>query len=230
MISTKTSKTLLFTSDELKSYNGEKGSKGTYLSILGDVYDVSKGQRHYGPGGPYHVFAGRDASRSFVTGNFDSDTQVDDVLDLSNNELLSLRDWSKFYKKEYDYKGKLIGRFYDNEGKRTEYWENLEEKFNDAEKSKQNKMNDELLFPPCNVEWNAETGTKVWCSKKSGGIERNWAGVPRKLYMVGSESYRCACIDINEIQNSESPQYARRGHLKTYEHCDPLQYMCFVKE
>jgi len=48
----------LFTRSELSSYNGEKGSPGLYLSILGRVYDVEKGRRHYGPGGSYHGFAG----------------------------------------------------------------------------------------------------------------------------------------------------------------------------
>lgn len=166
VITSRISKSKLFTSEELKEYNGEKDSKGTYLSILGDVYDVTRGQKHYGPGGPYHIFAGRDASRSFVTGDFETNDQVDDVLDLSHNELLSLRDWSKFYKREYEYKGKLIGRYYDERGRTTNYWTKLQEKLNEAEKIKQNEKDEELLFPPCNVEWNAETGTKVWCSKK----------------------------------------------------------------
>ena len=37
---------------------------------MGDVYDVSAGRLHYGVGGPYHFFAGRDASRAYVTGCF----------------------------------------------------------------------------------------------------------------------------------------------------------------
>lgn len=51
-------KTRLFTSEELKSYNGEKNSKGLYLAILGKVYDVGSGKKHYGPGGSYNCFAG----------------------------------------------------------------------------------------------------------------------------------------------------------------------------
>lgn len=39
-------------------------------SILGEVFDVSNGAKHYGKGGAYEGFAGKDASRSFVSGDF----------------------------------------------------------------------------------------------------------------------------------------------------------------
>lgn len=48
----------LLSSRELSSYNGEKGSKGLYLAVLGQVFDVNKGIKHYGPGGAYHSFSG----------------------------------------------------------------------------------------------------------------------------------------------------------------------------
>lgn len=40
------------------------------LALNGTVYDVSESPLTYGPGGPYHMFAGRDAMRAFVTGCF----------------------------------------------------------------------------------------------------------------------------------------------------------------
>ena len=43
------------------------------LAILGEVYDVGPGERHYAPGQGYSGMAGRDASRSFTTGNFKKD-------------------------------------------------------------------------------------------------------------------------------------------------------------
>lgn len=39
-------------------------------SIVGEVFDVSKGEKHYGKRGAYRGFTGRDASRAFVTGDF----------------------------------------------------------------------------------------------------------------------------------------------------------------
>lgn len=156
----------LFTPEELKEFSGEKNSKGIYISILGQVYDVSKGEKHYGPGGTYHIFAGRDSSRSFVTGDFSSKSGTDDVLDLSASELLSLKDWALFYKNEYPYKGKLIGKYYDKLGEKTKYSLELDEKFNQANNKKKSERDNEILFPPCNAEWDAESGTRVWCSSK----------------------------------------------------------------
>lgn len=48
----------LFTTAELAQYNGEDDSPGLYIAILGSVYNVEKGKKHYGPDGSYHVFAG----------------------------------------------------------------------------------------------------------------------------------------------------------------------------
>lgn len=42
----------------------------TLTSILGEVFDVTKGKKHYGKGGSYEFFTGKDASRSFVSGDF----------------------------------------------------------------------------------------------------------------------------------------------------------------
>lgn len=39
-------------------------------SILGEVFDVSKGEKYYGKKGAYKGFVGRDASRAFITGDF----------------------------------------------------------------------------------------------------------------------------------------------------------------
>ena len=56
---------ILMTAEELAKYDGT-GEK-CYLSILGEVYDVSSGE-YYRGGGGYEFFAGKDASRGFHTG------------------------------------------------------------------------------------------------------------------------------------------------------------------
>lgn len=49
----------IFSAEELSKFNGDKGSPAIYLAILGQVFDVTKGSKHYGPGGGYHAFAGK---------------------------------------------------------------------------------------------------------------------------------------------------------------------------
>lgn len=60
-----------------------------YVALDGDVYDVSggSGQRTYGPGGGYSIFAGRDAARAFVTGCFRTHLTYD-LRGLSEKQLL----------------------------------------------------------------------------------------------------------------------------------------------
>lgn len=43
-----------FTMVQLGMYDGTDKTKPIYLAVKGDVFDVSKGERFYGPGGSYH--------------------------------------------------------------------------------------------------------------------------------------------------------------------------------
>ncbi|RMY75034.1 hypothetical protein D0862_14007 [Hortaea werneckii] len=68
---------LRLTDADLALYNGTDPLKPVLLALNGTIYDVSVGKRVYGPGGSYHVFAGRDAARGFVTGCFAEDATPD---------------------------------------------------------------------------------------------------------------------------------------------------------
>ncbi|ETS78946.1 hypothetical protein PFICI_08799 [Pestalotiopsis fici W106-1] len=68
---------LQLTPAELSAYDGSDPEKPIYLAINGTIYDVSANRRTYGPGGSYHVFAGVDAARGFVTGCFADDRTAD---------------------------------------------------------------------------------------------------------------------------------------------------------
>ena len=68
---------LYLTPEQLLAYDGSDESKPVYVSINGTIYDVSNGRHIYGPGGSYHFFAGRDASRAYVTGCFADDLTPD---------------------------------------------------------------------------------------------------------------------------------------------------------
>ncbi|OCT50259.1 putative heme/steroid binding domain protein [Cladophialophora carrionii] len=68
---------LLLTPAQLALYNGTDPSKPIYLAINSTIFDVTAGKHTYGPGGSYEVFAGRDATRAFVTGCFLEDRTGD---------------------------------------------------------------------------------------------------------------------------------------------------------
>ncbi|KAK7354896.1 hypothetical protein VNO80_14138 [Phaseolus coccineus] len=57
----------LFSGQELALFNGSDEGLPVLLGILGSVFDVTKGKSHYGSRGGYNRFAGRDASRAFVS-------------------------------------------------------------------------------------------------------------------------------------------------------------------
>ena len=80
--------------------------------------------------------------------------------------------------------GKLAGRYFNLDGSPTPYYRQLQEWMLGAKNDAQSVENEKKIFPPCNSEWNADTGQRVWCTKKSGGIQRDWVGVPRKLFFL----------------------------------------------
>ncbi|KAI0079733.1 cytochrome b5 [Panus rudis PR-1116 ss-1] len=99
----------LFSERMLAQFDGTDESKPIYLAIDGDVYDVSAGRATYGPGGSYHIMAGKDAARAFATGCF-ATHQTHDLRGLSEKEMQGLRHWKKFYaeSKKYPKVGRVI--------------------------------------------------------------------------------------------------------------------------
>ncbi|KAK2816344.1 hypothetical protein Q7C36_022615 [Tachysurus vachellii] len=212
----------LLSQEELSLYQGREDSKGLYLAILGQVFDVEKGRKHYGPAGSYRFFTGRDASRAFVTGEFTDAGLTDDVSDLSPSQIVALYDWLAFYQKDYTPVGKLIGRFYSKSGKPTSVLQNLEASLAEGLKLKAQAEEENKLYPACNSEWNSDRGGRVWCSTKSGGVHRDWAGVPRMLFSPGSGHTRCVCVRLDDPTRSNNP------NLQEYKDCSPQAESCLI--
>ncbi|XP_058820883.1 neuferricin homolog [Topomyia yanbarensis] len=209
----------LFTDIELEQYNGREGSPGLYLVILGYVYDVASGVKHYGPGEAYNMFVGHDASRSFISGEFEAyHPEMSDVSSLTDGELKSLVKWKSFYDETYVYKGKLIGRYFDDRGRLTDYHKVILER---AIKAEQKETEPRQQYPSCNVEWKEETGTRVWCTSRSGdGVERGWVGKPRR-YAKEPNPY-CVCVP-DDVSTSDTS-------LAPFADCDVSSESCFVME
>lgn len=66
---------LKLTEADLKAYDGTDPSKPIYLGINGTIFDVSASPAFYGPGGHYHHFVGKDATRAWVTECWDEEDQ-----------------------------------------------------------------------------------------------------------------------------------------------------------
>ena len=155
----------LLTEEELSKHDGSNPSIPIYISILGRVYDVDKGRRHYEVGSGYNVFAGRDSTPSFVTGVFSREKAIDDVKGLSPEEMLGIKEWLDFYRKDYTFVGKLIGRYYDSEGNPTEALIEAKAVIKEGQKLKKLQEAENKRFPGCNSRWSVEEGSTVWCSQ-----------------------------------------------------------------
>jgi predicted heme/steroid binding protein len=93
---------LVLTPEELNLYDGTSSHLPIYLAINGKVFDVSKGRQFYGPEGGYSVFAGRDASRAFITGCFETHL-THDLRGLSVEKQESLKKWTSFFENSEKY-------------------------------------------------------------------------------------------------------------------------------
>ncbi|EDW82422.1 uncharacterized protein Dwil_GK25798 [Drosophila willistoni] len=223
----------LFTPEQLATYNGENGAP-IYLALLGEVFDVTRGAKHYGTGCSYNFFVGRDASVSFISGEFDEydPETADNVLTLKPSDLIGLATWKDFYTKDYEYKGKLIGRFYDENGQPTSYNDQYLAQLEQAQKEK--TQAEQLLekYPGCNIEWSEATGTRVWCTPTSGnGKERSWTGYPRKLYSRSTTNFQCACVPEDQVDTLDAAKQVNHGDpmFKPYDNCDRHATECFYR-
>ncbi|KAK9455862.1 cytochrome b5-like heme/steroid binding domain-containing protein [Dipodascopsis uninucleata] len=101
----------ILTEAELAYYDGSDPHLPVYVGLNGSVYDVTENRLTYGPGGPYHFFAGRDAARAFVTGCFSSDL-THDLRGLNSEQAeIEIQRWQNFFgsvSTKYWYIGEVI--------------------------------------------------------------------------------------------------------------------------
>lgn len=205
----------LFTAEELALHNGTDESIPILLVILGSVFDVTKGKSHYGVGGGYNHFAGRDASRAFVSGNFTGDGLTDSLRGLSSTEVKSIVEWREFYFRSYTFVGKLVGRYYDNQGNATKYLKGAEAKAARGAQLLEKQKAEEAKQPGCNSRWSQDEGGEVWCDTGFPRLVQR----PLEIALTGKMSKRCACFLEDQLD--------QQG-LEVYEGCDYLAQTCRV--
>ena len=104
--------------ERLSAFDGRPGADGAavplYMALRGTVLDVSKGASFYGPGGPYEVLGGKDASRALAVMDMKGkaawarDCAIRRIDDLSAEELKILDDWAKKLSAKYPTVGKIV--------------------------------------------------------------------------------------------------------------------------
>jgi predicted heme/steroid binding protein len=180
-----------------------------YLAVLGRVFDVTKGMDYYGPeAGGYSGFAGRDGSRAFVTGKFDDVGLVDDVADMTDDQLFSIFEWLDFYLKEekYIFVGYVEGLHVDASGAKTQYHEALAARMTALHKRKQQEKDAKKGIPSCNTRWASGEGTRIWCDE--GRVPRKWFMDPER----DSEKYACHCF-------ADPSMPPPQGKVEVYKQC-----------
>lgn len=122
-------------------YNGKVKGETIYLSIFGEVYDVTKGAEFYAEGAGYHAFAGRDAAVPFITGIFTEEEAAKSTDVLSDEDIRGMKSWLEFYQKEerYPFVGRLVGKYYDSEGKQTEEMKKILRRWEDPDPPEKKK-------------------------------------------------------------------------------------------
>ncbi|KAL4766496.1 putative heme/steroid binding domain protein [Aspergillus foveolatus] len=106
---------IALTPSELSLYDGTNPDRPIYVAVNGTIFDVSANPRMYGPGGGYHFFAGRDATRAFVTGCFAEDL-TDDLTGVEEMFIQDMRNAKKRVEKQIAH---WVGFF----GKHQKYFE-----------------------------------------------------------------------------------------------------------
>jgi len=205
--------------EELAQHDGSTEGKPLLLAILGKVYDVSKGAKHYGKGGSYSFFSGRDGTRAFITGKFNAEGLIPDISGLTPEQAFDINEWQDFYHTDYTYVGLLEGHYYNADGSPTAAVADAKALIAEGKRVRAEGKDLRDKYPPCNVRSAQGTPSVVWCTTLSGGIQRDWVGVPRELFHPKEGSKRCACM-------SDETLVAAAAMIKEYPDCAPTSIEC----
>ena len=103
---------------------------------------------------------------------------------------------------DYPFDGVVVGRYYNADGSPTPELLAATAAIDRAKAAQAARKAEEQLLPPCNSRWSSAAGGAVWCTGRSGGVSRDWAGVPRQLFeSPGSTQPRCVCVPDDKLDD-----------------------------
>ena len=218
----------VFTPEMLAKYDGSDEKLPLLLSVLGKVFDVTDGAKHYGRGEGYNCFVGKANSRAFFSGEFSK--VRDDVLDMTPDQIATVTSWESFYVKHESYPevGVVTGLYFDCDGTPTSARSEVYTKIEEVAATAQKEESIMKEFPICSMHSTAEE-TTIQCD---GGVLNpyllKWNELPRG---------RCGCVDpsrasIFQESNKDAvnkPVQFADVTMSVYPGCEPLQSQCVVK-
>ena len=99
-------------SDEVDASDDNDGSSDgdgpILLAAEGRVFNVATARNFYGPGGEYHIMAGKDASRYLARNSVEEEPDAQASEPLNMAERAALAGWAWSFKQKYDAVGRLI--------------------------------------------------------------------------------------------------------------------------
>jgi len=79
------------------------------LALNSIIFDVTAGEKFYGPGSAYSLFAGKRCGRALTLGSLDDADMSDDFSGFSEKELAAVDKQVKFYQDKYKEVGRVVG-------------------------------------------------------------------------------------------------------------------------
>jgi len=97
----------VYTMEELWEYGNGEDDSPLLISIFGRIYDVSEGEKFYGPDGSYPIFAGNDITYALSTGC--KSCVEESPESLNEKQLMEGKRWLSFFQlhDKYPYVGKI---------------------------------------------------------------------------------------------------------------------------
>ena len=96
----------------LAPFNGTKSATNPqaaiYIAVAGKVYDMSAADNFYGPGCPYGIFAGTDASRALALTKVERALLNQPLGELTQSQQNTLQEWIDKYDSKYPVVGRLV--------------------------------------------------------------------------------------------------------------------------
>lgn len=97
-----------YTLESLREFNGSDPAKPVLVVLKNKVFDVSSAKNFYGPGGPYAIFAGNDASFCLATSSLESANLNRAFADISDEDKKTLDQWVSKFESKYPLVGTLV--------------------------------------------------------------------------------------------------------------------------